>query len=60
LGILFVTGDRMQILTQRLSATKPERLPSPLMKSPSQLPHRIVRAEPDMKTVGQHSVEINT
>jgi hypothetical protein len=23
LGILFVTGDRMQILTQRLSATKP-------------------------------------
>jgi hypothetical protein len=23
LGILFVTGDRMQILTHRLSATKP-------------------------------------
>jgi IS30 family transposase len=25
LGILFVTGDRMQILTQHLSATKPAK-----------------------------------
>jgi hypothetical protein len=48
LGILFLTGDRIQILTQRLSATKPDWRTTQIVrreKSEASMPSAAVDAD---------------